>query len=758
MMIFLKKQKNNFLPFMLGFLSILSQIVILRELIVVFYGNEMAYAIILGSWLFGTGVGAQLGAFFSSKIKDSSLWLKMMAVVLFVLLPVYPLVIRLLKIFLDIRLGEIIGLVPMAVSSFLLVMPVTVLFGAMYTLLCQSHAVTLKSEQDDVGVVYLWESLGAALGGVLFSFVLIHFCSSFQILFTAGCLNLFLVVKHFAHKGFRLLAQGCFVVLSLLLLLFVIPRIDAVSVKKQWKDMDVVTSVNSIYSNLTLVQSKDVFSLYENGVLSFTTQDDLTSEENVHYALLAHKAPKNVLLVGNGIGGTLDELLKYKDLHIDYVELDGKVIDVAKQYLPVEDLMSLKNERVHLIYSDARYFIKTAQQQYDIVLLNVSDPYTATLNRYYTVEFFEEVKRILLPGGMMALSVSSAENYLSKQNRAFLQSINTTLKQVYPEVKSLPGENHIFLASQDLQAISTNPQQLIQRHAQRGVVTKHVTEFYIPFRLSADRVAYIEEVLKVDGLINRDFRPIAYFFDMLLFSSHFDGRANQFIAALSWLRLKYVLSFLLLLFCIIFFWGRKRVGFSLGLSIMTTGFCEIIFQIIVIVAFQSLYGFAYYKIGLIVASFMGGLVAGTMLARKWVLMFKETLPAVYLKTQIVICVYPFVLPLSFYLFRDVVTNQSHLGLFSSAFALLPFIAGMIGGVQYPIAVALRRNQRQEKSSVATAGFFYSLDLLGAFVGAMLTGVILIPLLGVVQVSMLCGVINVAVLLLLFVSFRFLKAA
>ena len=90
------------------------------------------------------------------------------------------------------------------------------------------------------------------------------------------------------------------------------------------------------------------------------------------------------------------------------------------------------------------------------------------------------------------------------------------------------------------------------------------------------------------------------------------------------------------------------------------------------------------------------------------------------------------------------------GFFSSTFALLPFIAGFIGGFQYPLATHLLhvRGSPKRIGSASVAGFLYGIDVFGATVGALVTGTVLIPLLGINVIAGFCAVLNGAVFVLL----------
>ena len=175
----------------------------------------------------------------------------------------------------------------------------------------------------------------------------------------------------------------------------------------------------------------------------------------------------------------------------------------------------------------------------------------------------------------------------------------------------------------------------------------------------------------------------------------------------------------------------------LTLSIGTTGMSEICFQIIVILAFQVLYGYVYYKIGLILTSFMIGLVLGSFFINRRLERIKNE-KSLYLKTQGLICLYPLILPLAF-------TRPIH----ESIFVFLPMIAGFLGGFQFPLAnkICLRASGDIGK----TTGLLYGIDLFGSCIGGLLAGLILIPLLGIIQTCVFLFIVNTLVLILLYSS-------
>jgi predicted membrane-bound spermidine synthase len=150
------------------------------------------------------------------------------------------------------------------------------------------------------------------------------------------------------------------------------------------------------------------------------------------------------------------------------------------------------------------------------------------------------------------------------------------------------------------------------------------------------------------------------------------------------------------------------------------------------------------------ASFMGGLVLGSVMAQRIIARTPSDIPKIYKMTQLAVCLYPLLLPVIFVVFRDAAVTERLAGIFAGTFALLPIVAGFIGGLQYPLAAHLLYlfNRDRGEPAARSAGFLYAVDVLGAMGGALVTGTLLIPLWGIYAVAFFCASINTAVLVLL----------
>lgn len=739
-------KKVPILSFLLGFAAIIVQAVILRVFQTVFYGNEFSYAIILASWLLWVGCGSVLAALISSKTRIQHNLLVMSFCALAFSIPGVIFGIRYIKVVLDILPGQMIGIVPMMICSFVLIAPIAFFVGALFVFLCH---IAQGEDGDSSGKVYYIEAFGSAIGGMVFSFILLKLFNSTMIAWLMSVLVLVvLLVLYRLDRGKRTALIALLFFLLSFVALDMIYGLDYLSQQKQYPEGILIASHDSPYANITVIKQHDELSIYQNGLLNSTTNDLMTAEVNVHFPLLAHSNPQKVLLIGTGLGGELEEILEHPGTYVDFVEIDAQLIDVARKYLPQRKTDVLNDPRVRIYTLDARRFVRTTSKKYDVVIINVGDPYTAGLNRYYTLEFCQELAEILNVGGIVSFRVSSSENFLSEENRVFLRSLYETFKAVFSDVRSIPGDIHTFLVSDRAGFINLDSQKFIDRLLEAKLENRFVSEYTLPFLLNHRRISIVEDILQEEkGLINKDLVPRAYLFHLLLWSTHFDQGFKYVVERLQipfWI----VICLAASLISSISFWIFRRNKLKIvNLAIATTGFSEIVFEVVVILAFQSLYGIAYDKIGLILASFMFGLVAGSRWAVKLASGSMEQCFKVFKKIQAAVVVYPLLLPLLFVVFRDANFAQQWVGIFVFVFACLPFIAGFIGGMQYPLAIAIRKQITDEDESYS-AGILYSFDVFGAAIGALITGAFLIPMYGIVAVCVLCAVINLVVLMFL----------
>jgi len=534
---------------LIGFSAVIGQIVLMRELIVVFNGNEISLGIMFATWLFWTAAGSGLSSGFALGGNNARRAVAALECLLGVSLLPTIWALRVSRSFFQTVPGELVGPVPMLLTSLACLSLFCVVAGSLFVVATRMYQQECAvSARVAASSAYLLEAAGSAFGGILASIVLLRFLGSFQIATVVALLNLCMatvLLLRMSRKqlGTVTLAAALFAVplLTIVLLIYVAPALDRSAQGHRWKGFHLVGSRDSIYGNLVVIETGNetgnreagnIRSIYDNGVILASAPDENAAEEAVHYALLEHPAPRRVLLIGGGVNGSVAQALKHPTVErVDYVELDPALIDMARQFFPAQSAPVVSDPRVHVHYADGRYFLRnylrnyleTAGGTFDVIILNVPDPQTAQLNRFYTAEFFRSARDRLASGGLLALQLRSSEDYISPDLAEFLRCIHHTLRQVFPYVVAVPGETIHFFAATRPDVLTDNPQTLIGRLQERNLKTQYVREYFIPFRMMPDRMEQVREQLRPlpSTPVNRDFEPIAYYFDVVLWSTQF---------------------------------------------------------------------------------------------------------------------------------------------------------------------------------------------------------------------------------------------
>jgi spermidine synthase len=625
--------------------------------------------------------------------------------------------------------------------------------GSLFVLGCEIYRKRPSEGAVSIGYVYILEASGATIGGVIASFLLIRHLSSLGIVFLLAIVNV-LIALMLAWKRERFAVWLSAALLCLCLAGSIAAGwLRAYTLQRQWNGYDVIASENSIYENITVVSRDDALSFFTNGLLAFTVPDTATSEMRAHIPLLQHPSPHSVLLLGGGVSGIIEEILKHDVDRVDYVEIDPLIIELAREYLPVH---WMHDARVDVITTDGRLYVKQTDRIYDVVILGIPEPHTAQANRYYTVDFYRELYPILADDGLVCFSMYSNPNYMSKEARELYMSLINTLRAVFSEVLVTPGATNFFLASKREGILTDNWEELLQRAALRDVGTRYVREYYLFADFSQERFEQTLHAVTAPGgtRINSDFRPISYYYNMVFWSTYF-SRAGYAMRRTfqavnergTWVAL-FVVSGLILLPSI--FFRKKRSVYGILVPVATTGFAEITFQVVTLLSFQILYGYVFYKLTLILTSYMLGLILGGFWITRRMERGKGTAKT-YLFTQLSIVLYPLFLPLLFLLFsvfRNGITDSIGSNI---VFPLLPIIPGIIGGFQFPLANKLFFGVRERTGTAA--GMTYGSDLVGSCVGALLVSVFLVPILGIVRTCIQVSILNLASLILIAILVR-----
>jgi spermidine synthase len=742
---------------LIGFSAVIGQIVLMRELIVVFNGNEISVGIMLATWLFWTAAGSSLSS--GLRLGGTSNARRAVAALeclLGVSLPPTLWALRTSKSFFQTVPGELVGPLPMLLTSLACLSVFCVVSGALFAVSARMYETECAvSPRIAASSAYLLEAAGSGLGGILASLVLLRFLEPFQIAAVVSLLNLCMAAVLLLRMSRRQfwVAGAAAALFAILLLAYAAPLLEKSAQARLWRGFHLVGSRNSIYGNLTVIETGNLRSIYDNGSILANAPDEGAAEEAVHYALLEHPAPRHILLIGGGVNGSIAQALKHPTVErIDYVELDPALIGMARQFFPAESAALVSDPRVHVHYADGRYYLKTAGDTFDAIVLNVPDPQTAQLNRFYTAEFFRSARDRLASGGLLAFELRSSEETISPNLAEFLRCIQRTLREVFPYVVTIPGETIHFFAATRPDVLTDNPQTLISRLRERNLSTKYVREYFIPFRMMPDRMVQVREQLRPlsSTPVNRDFKPIAYYFDIVLWSMQFKMGYSHWFQAAAHIHFTSVVAAVLIPLAIVaillaFVGAReKRARSAAACCTAATGFTLIALQILLLLAFQSIYGYVYYQLAILIGLYMAGIAFGSWLGIRRA-GFADVTPCRAMATN------QFLLALSGPALIFAVSLLAKIGGMATtwlaaqlAFPALAALSGMLGGYQFPIATQIYLRDSRAGTKLGT---LYAIDLLGGCAGALLLSTYLIPVFGFWRTAWLSVAMNLAPALL-----------
>ena len=706
--------------FLLGFMATSFQIYLLREFSAQFYGNEITFGLFLGSWLLWGGLGSLArpkGRPGPGATRLAGLYGAAVALFFAGLVG-----LRFSHRLLGVLPSELTGLVPAAGFALLLGLLLSFPLGHFFVL----NAGYLGG---DVASVYIRESAGAATAGLLVHFLLVPHLSNWEGAAVAGAATCLL-----ALAGMRPARLSAAAPVAALVLAAGLVRFDLPSQRLAWKPLRLVEAADTRFGRLQIIRNEEQVTFFDNGLAAFTHPDYGAAEEAVHFALLQRDGPRRVLLIGGGVGGGAAEALKHPGVRADCVELDPAVIRLARRHLSGETLASLEDPRLRLFHTDGRSFLARTDDLYDAVLLNLPAPATAQINRYYTREFFFEVRDKLAPDGVFGFVVPSAENYISEDLGQLLSSFAATLRGVFGRVAAVPGPTCVFLASDG--PLTVDAGLLARAIARAGLVSRAVSAAMLPSRLDPARVDYLEAKLSSPGArINRDLVPVCYYFHSLLWAGQFRGLEAKALRAAGRIAPFWLLDAPLVVLAIglaglAWRGGRSPARHLVPVAVM--GLTTIVVEIVVFIAFQARFGFVYGRIPLLLALFMAGMTLGGLASRRRRRPGRSELAAVQAG---------FVL-----LLLAALGTLSGTGGEIAPFALL-FAFGGLGGHIFVSA------NRRLLAETPHPGLAYGVDLLASFAGVVFASALLIPLFGVPAVLLRLVVLNALCLLFLLAASR-----
>jgi spermidine synthase len=170
------------------------------------------------------------------------------------------------------------------------------------------------------------------------------------------------------------------------------------------------------------------------GAIQLTERDEFTYHEMLtHVALTSHPAPRRILIVGGGDGGTAREAVKHETVEeVVLVDIDQEVINASRRFFP--SLSSgLEDPKVNVLAMDALEYIRGRSGEFDVVIVDSTDPVDFA-EGLFREPFYRDVFRALNEGGSL---VAQTESPFSDPD--ILTGAVSEMEKVFPIVKVFWG-------------------------------------------------------------------------------------------------------------------------------------------------------------------------------------------------------------------------------------------------------------------------------------------------------------------------------
>ena len=699
--------------FAVGFLSMVGQVALLRELAVASFGVELIYLLGLGIWLAAGALGAVAGRSRDPAVSPRT---DLAFLLLALLLPSGIAFLRGARVLFGGVPGAYLPLGQQVATAVLGLAPA----GAVLGWLFRRAARGVTGAGRSLAAAYAWESAGGALGSVAATLSLHWGIPNLGLGVGCGVASACVAAASRPARRFALLALA-----PLAALLAGTGPIDLRTAS--WNHHGLAATSDTPYGRVAVTRAGAQVAVFWNDALEYESEGT-EAEEFVHFAALQAPEGARVLALGGGVSGIVAELLRHAPSRVDYVEGNRVLYRVLLPHLPPGTRSALEGERVRVLFEDPRGFLSRAGT-YDLILIASAGPASGESNRFYTAEFFRLCAARLSPGGSLALTLPSSENLWTPLLLRRNGSVHAALRSAFPDVLVIPGGTDTLLASKG--RLVRDPEELARRLRRRAIAGRLVTPEYLRYALTNDRVAQVEGLLS--GVVvppNTDARPSCYQQTVFLWLGQFLPGVN--VAAAADPRVGFLVpavAFALLLA------ARPRPSRRRAALVAVAGFGGMVTESVVLLRYQAVSGSLYQDIGLLLTSFMIGLAAGAFAFDR----FASSRPAAARGRGVA-------------LLAALALLEGMLALGAegagSLFRIGP-AAGILGACGALVAALFGHASRigGDDPGVVVSPL-YAADLLGGCAGAILGGLFLIPLLGAGPVSLGMALVALAAVVVL----------
>ena len=203
-------------------------------------------------------------------------------------------------------------------------------------------------------------------------------------------------------------------------------------------------------------------------------RDEFFYHENlVHPAAIAHPAPRRVLVIGGGDGGSAEELLKYPSMKkVTLAEIDAAVVSISRKYLAAVHRGALDDPRLALEIGDGFEYVRSATQRYDLIVLDLTDP-GGPSEALYTPDFYRACAARLEREGAMTLHIASPIAH-PQRIRSTLAALRQAFPVVTPYLVSIPLYGGLWMMA--CASATLDPRTLAAEEVDRRIASRKLRD------------------------------------------------------------------------------------------------------------------------------------------------------------------------------------------------------------------------------------------------------------------------------------------
>lgn len=269
--------------------------------------------------------------------------------------------------------------------------------------------------RDLVSTVLTFDYVGALAASLLFPLILMPHLGMIRTGFLFGFANvgvalaLMWLLPAQARLGMEK-AAGIVVALLLVAGFAGAERIQRLAEVAAYEE-PVIYAVSTPFQRIVLTRGGNDLRLFLNGNLQFSSRDEYRYHEAlVHPALGRVANPANILILGGGDGLAAREVFRHPNVkRVTLVDLDPEMTRLFAQSPMLARLNkgALSDPRLHVINADAFRWVREAKDRYDAIIVDFPDPTDFSVGKLYTKTFYQQVRRLLAPDGMMVVQSTS---------------------------------------------------------------------------------------------------------------------------------------------------------------------------------------------------------------------------------------------------------------------------------------------------------------------------------------------------------------